>query len=134
MIVGQALAMAPNYNKAKISAARVFGLLDRRPRIDVSPGVGLQIVRYSYITKNTIIEFKDSLRKYLFFHQKSSNGQVNFDKIEFHYPTRPSVTILKNLLMSVESGTSVALVGPSGCGMYTIHIKVTLCVFHVNDI
>jgi len=44
MMVGQALAFAPNYNKAKISGARILTLLDRRPKIENSPGVGLQIV------------------------------------------------------------------------------------------
>lgn len=45
MMIGQSLAFAPNYNKAKISGARVLQLLDRRPKIENSPGVGLQIVR-----------------------------------------------------------------------------------------
>jgi len=45
MMVGQAMAFAPNYNKAKVSGARILRLLDRRPAIDSSPGVGLQIVR-----------------------------------------------------------------------------------------
>jgi hypothetical protein len=34
MMVGQATAFAPNYNKAVLASARVFKLLDRRPLID----------------------------------------------------------------------------------------------------
>lgn len=45
MMIGQSLAFAPNYNKAKISGARILALLDRRPKIENSPGVGLQIVQ-----------------------------------------------------------------------------------------
>lgn len=46
-MIGQSLAFAPNYNKAKISGARILALLDRRPKIENSPGVGLQIVSSS---------------------------------------------------------------------------------------
>lgn len=34
--MGQALAFAPNFNAAKISAGRIFQLLDRTPKI-ISP-------------------------------------------------------------------------------------------------
>jgi hypothetical protein len=36
MIVGQALAFAPNYNAALVSSSRIFKLLDRRTKIDSS--------------------------------------------------------------------------------------------------
>jgi hypothetical protein len=36
MMVGQSMAFAPNYNKAKVSGARILRLLDRVPSI-VSP-------------------------------------------------------------------------------------------------
>ena len=45
MMVGQATAFAPNYNKAILAAARVFRLLDRRPLIDSQGQSGLQMVR-----------------------------------------------------------------------------------------
>jgi hypothetical protein len=44
MMVGQTMAFAPNYNKAKIAGARIIRLLDRRPIIAGSRGTGLQIV------------------------------------------------------------------------------------------
>jgi len=34
MAVGQASSFAPDYGKAKISAARVFSLIDQQPAID----------------------------------------------------------------------------------------------------
>jgi ATP-binding cassette subfamily B (MDR/TAP) protein 1 len=40
--------------------------------------------------------------------------------IYFAYPTRPNVTVLKGLNLSVMKGKTVALVGPSGCGKSTI--------------
>ena len=44
MMVGQATAFAPNYNKAVVAAARVFKLLDRKPLIDSSGAAGLKLV------------------------------------------------------------------------------------------
>lgn len=44
MMVGQATAFAPNYNKAVLAAARVFRLLDRKPLIDAQGHSGLRLV------------------------------------------------------------------------------------------
>ena len=48
MMVGQATAFAPNYNKAVLAAARVFRLLDRKPLIDSRGQSGLRLVRKSF--------------------------------------------------------------------------------------
>lgn len=40
MMVGQAVAFAPNYSKGKVAAARIFKLLDRIPAIDSSSTTG----------------------------------------------------------------------------------------------
>ena len=42
--MGQAGAFAPNYAKAKISANRIFALLDRRPAIDSYSEDGSKLV------------------------------------------------------------------------------------------
>ena len=47
-------------------------------------------------------------------------GDVRFDHVEFHYPSRPEVEVLKGLSFAVEPGKIVALVGPSGAGKSTI--------------
>ena len=44
LTVGQAGAFAPNYAKAKISANRIFALLDRRPAIDSYSEDGSKLV------------------------------------------------------------------------------------------
>ena len=47
MMVGQASAFQPNYNKAVIAAGRIFKLLDRKPLIDSASGddaSGLRLV------------------------------------------------------------------------------------------
>jgi ATP-binding cassette subfamily B (MDR/TAP) protein 1 len=67
MMVGQATAFAPNYSKAMIAAARVFNLLDRKPKIDSAAGSGL---RLNQVEGNA--EIKDAV---------------------FSYPTRPGVKV-----------------------------------------
>ncbi|HEX4138750.1 MAG TPA: ABC transporter transmembrane domain-containing protein [Candidatus Methylacidiphilales bacterium] len=47
-------------------------------------------------------------------------GDVRFDHVEFHYPSRPEVEVLKGLTFAVAPGKIVALVGPSGAGKSTI--------------
>jgi hypothetical protein len=57
MMVGQALAFAPNYNAAKVSSARIFKLLDRKTKIDSASSAGQLPV--SKQTKPTL--FKECL-------------------------------------------------------------------------
>ncbi|CAG8664622.1 2740_t:CDS:10, partial [Ambispora leptoticha] len=45
-------------------------------------------------------------------------GEVTFQNVSFHYD--PRVPILKNISFSIPSGSTVALVGPSGGGKSTI--------------
>ncbi|CAL2049482.1 unnamed protein product [Caenorhabditis brenneri] len=47
------------------------------------------------------------------------NGKLNFDNVQFTYPTRPDVKILKGVSFEVNPGETVALVGHSGCGKST---------------
>lgn len=54
MMVGQAVAFAPNYSKARVAASQIFALLDRRPVIDTSAGVGLRLV--SAIAINILLQ------------------------------------------------------------------------------
>lgn len=47
-------------------------------------------------------------------------GQVTFDSVNFHYPERPDIEVLKNMSFDVNSGGKIALVGASGAGKSTI--------------
>eukprot|EP00915_Cephaloidophora_sp_WS-2016_P007445 GHVH01010079.1.p1 GENE.GHVH01010079.1~~GHVH01010079.1.p1 ORF type:complete len:1677 (+),score=238.52 GHVH01010079.1:36-5066(+) len=52
--------------------------------------------------------------------EKKKLGDIEFKNVEFFYPTRPDMTILKNFSVKFETGKAYALVGPSGCGKSTI--------------
>jgi ABC-type multidrug transport system fused ATPase/permease subunit len=47
-------------------------------------------------------------------------GNVRFENIAFHYPSRTDVQVLKNISLSANSGEQIAIVGPSGAGKSTI--------------
>ncbi|KAL2727033.1 multidrug resistance protein 49 isoform X1 [Vespula squamosa] len=94
-MLGQALAFAPNFNTAKISAGRIFRLLDRVPEISSPPG-----------SEGKDLDWK-------------AEGLIQFSKVEFHYPTRSEMQILRGLNLIVKPGQMVALVGQSGCGKST---------------
>ena len=47
-------------------------------------------------------------------------GEVAFENVDFRYPSRPEVQVLKNLSLHALPGERVALVGPSGAGKSTL--------------
>uniref|UniRef100_A0A8C6HP09 Bile salt export pump n=1 Tax=Mus spicilegus TaxID=10103 RepID=A0A8C6HP09_MUSSI len=91
--VGRTFSYTPSYAKAKISAARFFQLLDRKPPIDVYSGAG---------------EKWDNFQ-----------GKIDFIDCKFTYPSRPDIQVLNGLSVSVDPGQTLAFVGSSGCGKST---------------
>ena len=51
---------------------------------------------------------------------ESFKGDFRLKDVEFTYPARQEVKILKKINLSIEAGKKVALVGESGCGKSTI--------------
>lgn len=47
-------------------------------------------------------------------------GEITFDNVCFHYPSRPERYALDHLNLNIGLGESVALVGPSGAGKTTV--------------
>ncbi|NXL87260.1 MDR1 protein, partial [Alectura lathami] len=93
MNVGQSASLAPDYGKAKISAQRIFQLLDRKPQIDSYSEEGEKLSNFE--------------------------GNIEFRNVHFVYPTRPEVQVLQGLNVKVNKGQTLALVGNSGCGKST---------------
>ncbi|NXX42987.1 MDR1 protein, partial [Tricholaema leucomelas] len=94
MALGQSSSFAPDYAKAKISAAHLFLLFERVPVIDSYSEEGEQ--------------------------PESFEGNITIKDVVFNYPNRPQVKILQGLNLKVEKGQTLALVGSSGCGKSTV--------------
>ena len=59
------------------------------------------------------------------------DGNIEFEDVQFSYPTRPDVPVLKKVNISIQSGQKVAVVGQSGAGKSTI--MQLLLQFHHLD-
>lgn len=62
----------------------------------------------------------------------SIQGNISFDQVAFAYPTRPDITVLKNVSLDISSDTKVALVGHSGAGKSTI-TQLILRYYELNS-
>ncbi|HEV7271035.1 ABC transporter transmembrane domain-containing protein [Pseudoxanthomonas sp.] len=58
-------------------------------------------------------------------------GEIRFDHVSFHYPSRPDLPALDDFDLIVRPGETVALVGPSGAGKSTVFSM--LLRFHDAD-
>jgi ABC transporter fused permease/ATP-binding protein len=78
--------------KASGAAERIFELMDRVPAIPSSGGI----------------------------EPAQTEGTIHFQSVEFSYPTRKDMPVLKGIELSIRPGEVVALVGSSGAGKSTI--------------
>ncbi|KIK69504.1 hypothetical protein GYMLUDRAFT_33870 [Collybiopsis luxurians FD-317 M1] len=76
------------------AAAKLFATIDRVPEIDSSDPSGL---------KPDHVE-----------------GEITLENIKFAYPSRPGVTVVKDLSLNFRAGKTAALVGASGSGKSTV--------------
>ena len=83
----------PDISSAKSAATDIIHLMDSIPEIDAESSEGDV--------------------------PKDVQGRIRFENVHFRYPTRPGVRVLRDLNLTVEPGTYVALVGVSGCGKST---------------
>lgn len=47
-------------------------------------------------------------------------GEIRFERVTFHYPTRREISALEDFSLTVSPGETVAVVGPSGAGKSTL--------------
>jgi ATP-binding cassette subfamily B protein len=48
------------------------------------------------------------------------SGSVSFERVGFHYPSRPEARVLDGVTLEARPGERIALVGPSGAGKSTL--------------
>ncbi|CAO3700743.1 unnamed protein product [Rhizopus stolonifer] len=98
MIIGamSLLQLPPNLSAVSSgcgAAYKIYATIDRVPEIDPDNSEGLMPEKF--------------------------NAEIEFKNVMFKYPTRPDITILKNLNLKIRPGMTVAFVGPSGSGKST---------------
>lgn len=47
-------------------------------------------------------------------------GRIEMKNIDFSYPNRPNIMVLRQFSLDIKPGTSIGLVGTSGCGKSTV--------------
>lgn len=47
-------------------------------------------------------------------------GKIEMKRVDFAYPSQPDNLVLREFCLEVKAGTSVGLVGKSGCGKSTV--------------
>uniref|UniRef100_A0A1I7V2Y6 p-glycoprotein n=1 Tax=Caenorhabditis tropicalis TaxID=1561998 RepID=A0A1I7V2Y6_9PELO len=94
MALGQAGQQFATIGTALGAAASLYEVIDRTPEID------------AYSTEGVTPE--------------KISGRIKIQNVEFTYPTRPDVQILKDVSLEAQPGQTIALVGSSGCGKSTI--------------
>ncbi|XP_018437487.1 ABC transporter B family member 5 [Raphanus sativus] len=92
--ISAASSFAPDSSKAKSAAASIFGIIDRKSKIDSRDESGVVL---------------DNVK-----------GDIEFCHISFAYQTRPDIQIFRDLCFSIRAGKTVALVGESGSGKSTV--------------
>lgn len=93
-MLNHTIVFAPSFMAAFVGAHRIFQILDREPLI-----------------KSPNIENKS---------RKADKGNdIEYKQIDFYYPTRPDVAILKDFNLKINEGKTIAFVGASGCGKST---------------
>ncbi|KAH6802666.1 ATP binding cassette subfamily B1 [Perilla frutescens var. frutescens] len=91
----ETLTLAPDFIKGGRAMRSVFELLDRKTEIEPDDPDAIAV--------------PDRLR-----------GEVEFKHVDFAYPTRPDVSIFRDLNLRARAGKTLALVGPSGCGKSSV--------------
>ncbi|MEZ4826912.1 MAG: ABC transporter transmembrane domain-containing protein [Bacteroidia bacterium] len=59
-------------------------------------------------------------------------GNIEFRNVDFAYPARPEVNVLKDFSLNIEAGKKIALVGQSGAGKSTV-TQLLMRFYPINE-
>ena len=94
--LGQVAPDLQAFSFARGAGAKIFYTIDRIPEID------------PYSTEGHILR------------QENLFGKLDLRGVSFKYPARPDIPVLNKVDLTIEAGSTVALVGQSGSGKSTI--------------
>lgn len=80
-------------NKGLGACQRLWEIIERKPLIPISGGT---------------------------FPQYSLSGEIQFNNVQFSYPSRPDALILNDLSLKIHSGSMTSVIGSSGSGKSTL--------------
>lgn len=82
------------FAKARVAAAKIYRTIEHRPSIDRKNDTGIVL--------------------------GAITGLVELKNVDFAYPSRPDVPVLRDFSLTVAAGKTIALVGSSGSGKSTV--------------
>ncbi|CAA0829187.1 ABC transporter B family member 15 [Striga hermonthica] len=93
-VVADAGSMTSDLAKGSAALASVFAILDRQSLIGGPDNVAMKF--------------------------EKMRGEIEMKNVDFAYPGRPGILILRDFSLDLKAGTSTGLVGKSGCGKSTV--------------
>ncbi|KAI6170210.1 Multidrug resistance protein pgp-3 [Aphelenchoides besseyi] len=94
MRLGNAIPQISVILAARLSAAEIFAIIDRKPSLDCNDPKRLK--------------------------PEKVEGKIEFKNVNSRYPSRPDVQILRDVSFTIEKGSTIGIVGHSGSGKSTL--------------